>query len=453
MLGIILLSLLVIVLMVGLNALYVAGEFSTVSVRKTRIAQLAEAGNPIARLLLPVLEDRHRLDSYIAASQVGITLSSVALGIYGQQQIAPRLAPVLARLSPGAAGTPGGNLATEGSAAVIVLLFLTTLQVVFGELLPKSLALQYPERVALATTLPMRWSADYLLKPLIVLLNGSGSLLLRLLNIRHGDGHTHVHSPEEILILVDESLEGGLLDEDKHQLLSKVFQVTKTRADEIARARPTIVAAEVGTPLIDILRLATNSSFTRIPIYDKDIDHIIGFVHLKDLFRLYRESPQGDVRSILRPVPYVPETLPGVEVWNRLNEEKSYLAIVFDEYGGTSGLISREDLIEELFGELQDEFDQESEPITLLGDGYYLVRGDATISQLNFELELDLPHEEFNTIAGLVLNELGRMPQVGDTVEVQGVRLRVESVAGLTIKLVHLTLPEANRGPVKEETG
>ncbi len=204
----ILLIILIVSVMIFFNGLYVAGEFSSVSARKTRIIQMAEDGNRLAQTLLPVLQDPHKLDNYIAASQVGITLSSIVLGIYGEQQIAPLIAPLIARLPIGADPATGSHLAAGTIASTLVLILLTTLQVVMGELVPKSVAIQYPERLALATALPMKWSADYILKPLIVLLNGSGTLILKLLGTGHGGGHTHVHSPEEILILVKESHRG-----------------------------------------------------------------------------------------------------------------------------------------------------------------------------------------------------------------------------------------------------
>jgi len=431
----------VVLLMIFVNALYVAGEFSAVSARKTRIIQLAEGGNRLAQSLLPVLQDPHKLDNYIAASQVGITLSSIVLGIYGEQQIAPRIAPLIAKLPLGLGSANGEYAAATGISATLVLLLLTTLQVVLGELVPKSIGVQYPEELALATALPMRWSADYVLKPLIVLLNGSGALILKLFGIEYGSSHAHVHSPEEIQILVRESYRGGLIDLEERQFLQNVFRSTKTRAVEIAVPRTRIVAAAVDEPVARVLSLAAESAYSRLPIYDGDIDHIIGFVHLRDLFNLNRSDPQADLRPILRPVPFVPETLTSAQVWERLDETQSYLAIVFDEFGGTTGLITREDLLEELFGEFQDEFDQERELLTAAGSQRFVVRGDMLISTLNDQLEIDLPHEEIHTIGGLIMERLARIPQVGDEVEINGIRLRVEAVAHRSVAELSITLP------------
>jgi CBS domain containing-hemolysin-like protein len=453
----ILLIILVVSVMIFFNGLYVAGEFSSVSARKTRIVQMAEEGNRLAQTLMPVLQDPHKLDNYIAASQVGITLSSLVLGIYGEQQIAPLIAPLIAKLPIGGDPTTGSHLAAAGIASTLVLILLTTLQVVMGELVPKSVAIQYPERIALITALPMKWSADYILKPLIVLLNGSGTLILKLLGVSHGGGHTHVHSPEEILILVKESHRGGLIEADERQFLQNVFRRSQTRAEEVAVPRPRMVTAAVDRPVSEVLKVAANSAYTRIPVYVGDIDHIVGFVHLRDLFTLYRTDPDADIRDIVRPAPFVPKSLTSAEVWERLDEAQSYLAIVFDEFGGTSGMITREDLLEELFGEVQDEFDQEQALITATGAGRISVRGDVLITNLNDRLEISLPHDESHTIGGLVMDRLGRIPRVGDEVEIAVpgatrdsepavIKLQVEAVDFRSVTEVCMMLPSEEVG-------
>ena len=426
--------------LVGANALYVAGEFASVSARRARIVQMANEGNRLAQTVLPVFEDPRKLDNYIAASQVGITLSSIMLGIYGQQQIAPLIEPWLTALPLGGVSSGGGDIAAAGLAVLLVLIVLTTLQVLLGELVPKSVAIQYPERLALITALPMKWSADYVLRPLIIVLNGSGALILRLLGATYSGGHAHVHSPEEIIILVKESHRGGVLDAEERQLLGNLFRASTKRAEEIAVPRNRVVAVDADESVYRVLKLAADSAYTRILVFENNIDNIIGFVHLRDLFNLYRRDEEADLRTVLRPVPFVPETLPVVDVWSRLNEAQSYLAIVFDEYGGTRGLITREDLIEEVFGEVQDEFDHERAPIEASGDGQFVVRGDMLIDDLNDLLDLKLPHDLANTIGGLLIEELGRMPRVDDSVTVSNVRLRVESVENLAIRLVCLTL-------------
>lgn len=436
MLGVVLTIIVFVALMIGINALYVAGEFATVSARKSRVLQAANEGSRLAKLLLPIIEDSHRLDNYIAASQVGITLSSVVLGIYGQQQIAPLIEPLLARLP-----FITSQVAAGGIAALLVLMALTTLQVILGELVPKSIAIQYPEQTALMTVLPMRWSADIILRPLIVLLNGSGILLLRLLGTSHDASHRHVHSPEEIQFLIEQSHEGGLLNAEERELLGNALRVGELTMSDVVVPRTKMVAAPADSSLEELLRLAVSSHNTRIPVYEDDIDHIIGFVHLKDLFRLYR-SGETNARSSLRKATFVPETLSVNDVWEILNRERTYVAIVFDEYAGTVGMVTREDLVEALFGEMQDEFDvDEEQPIAQIGQREYVVLGDVSIAYLNSHLDLSLSAENAHILSGLIVDHLERLPKVGDEIEIDGVRIRVQSIRERMADRLLLTLP------------
>lgn len=447
MLTVILLMVLVIVSMIAVNALFVAGEFAVVSARKARLAQAAESGSRLAKMLLAVIDDHHKLDNYIAASQVGITLSSIVLGIYGQQQIAPLLGPLLKRLP-----FIDDQIAAGALSALLVLITLTALQVVLGELVPKSLALQYPERVALATVLPMRWSAEIFLRPLILLLNGSGALLLRLLGVVHESGHKHVHSPEEIQLLIRQSHAGGLLDAEERQLLDNAFRLGEMTVGDIVVPRTKMTTAPVTTSTSELLRLAADSDYTRIPVYENGIDNILGFVHLKDLFRLYHRGENADVRKIMRKASFVPETMPVKDAWDVLNQEQTYLAVVFDEYGGTVGMITREDLIEEIFGEVRDEFDEEEAPfITQVAERAYIIRGDTALVYLNSQLSLNLPTDTAHTISGLVIEKLGHMPQVGDETYLdQQLWVRVESVQHKTIDQLLLRLADSTQDSTKE---
>jgi CBS domain containing-hemolysin-like protein len=245
------------------------------------------------------------------------------------------------------------------------------------------------------------------------------------------------------VILVKESHRGGLIDADERQFLQNVFRSSQITAGEIAIPRPRIVAAPSDATPAEVLRLAAESAYTRIPIFVGNLDHIIGFVHLRDLFQQVRHAPDADLSTVIRPLPFVPETLPIAEVWERLNQENSYVAIVFDEYGGTSGLVTREDLVEELFGELQDEFDDERALFTPAGEGRLVVRGDMAIQDLAELLEVDLPHATAHTIGGLVMEHLGRIPQVGDSIEIAGVTFRVDAVAHNSATALCVALPTA----------
>lgn len=419
--------------LIFINALYVAAEFATVSARRVRISQQAAGGNWLAKLLEPIVSDSQRLDAYIAACQLGITVSSLLLGFYGQLAIARELSPLFRRF--------GGlqAAAAQSLAVTVVLIFLTVLQVLLGELVPKSVALRYPERLALLTVVPVRWSQT-LLRPAIALFNGTGTLILRLLGMPPATHRMHIHSPEEIEMLVAESAKGGLLEPDERRLLHNVFRVGELTAAEVMVPRTSLVTAPVDTPLSELLGLAVTTAYTRIPLYRETIDDIVGIVHLKDLYRLQVEG-SSDVASVLRRVPFVPESKAAVEVWNLLRQEGSYVAIVFDEFGGTAGMITLEDLIEEIFGEVQDEFDEEAALIAAAPGGRVLLRGDLLVSVVNDLLGLDLPHEEVNTVGGLVMATLGRPPNVGEEVVVDGITLRVEAVSGQAVREVSLRPP------------
>jgi CBS domain containing-hemolysin-like protein len=419
-------------LMIAANALYVAAEFATVSARKSRLHQEAEAGNRLARILMPIIDDPHKLDNYVAACQLGITASSLVLGFYGQSAIATAIVPLFMNF--------GGELAAQSISAVVVLIFLTILQVVLGELLPKSIALRYPERLAELTAIPMTWSL-VLFRPFIALFNGTGVLILRILGVPPAAAHTHLHAPEEIEMLVAASAKGGLLDRDERELLDNAFQMSEKTAADIMVPRTSVVAAPLSMPVADQLAQIVREGYSRMPLYRSSIDDIAGFVHIRDLYRLY-VGGETDVQGVLRKAPLVPESASAADVWNRLRQEESYVAIVFDEHGGTAGMITVEDMIEEIFGNVEDEFDGEVIAMTSGVDGRIVVAGDESIADVNEEYHLQLPTENVHTIGGLIIEALGREPHQGDEVTIAGVSLRADVVAGHAVRQVGMRLPE-----------
>lgn len=439
--------------MIFFNSLYVAAEFATVSSRRTKISQMAGQGNRMAQALLPFIEDRKTLDRYVAACQIGITISSLVLGAYGQNVIATAITPTIAALLdalPSLTNLLGGDTAAASLALArsisitLVLVFITTLQVILGELFPKSVAIQYPERIAMAVVWPMKISLK-VFSPLIWLFNGSGSLVLRLLGHNSKDKPAHIHSPEEIELLVSESYEGGLLDDTERQMLRNAFRLRDLTAKQVMLHRTKIIAAPLDSTVLEIINLAIKVGVSRIPLYRISIDDIVGFVHIKDLFRLHTHG-ETELTEIIREVEYLPETLPVMDVWNKLNTRRKYLTIVFDEFGGTAGLITFEDLIEEVFGELKDEFDDEMALIARDQDGRIYLRGDLLVTDVNEYLELNLPAET-DTLSGLVFSTLGRPPVEGDEVTIDGIMIRVEALEDLGVRELSLVLP------VREDTG
>lgn len=427
----------VIVILILANALYVAAEFATLSARRSRLAQLGDEGNRLARMILPVVENPARLDTYIAACQIGITVSSLVLGFYAQSALSPVIAPWLEGL---------GGLAPAAAAslsATLILLVLTGLQVIFGELVPKNIGVQYPERLALSTVVPLRWSM-VLFRPLIWLFNGSGRLVLRLFGIDPTSEHVHVHSPEEIAILVEESGAGGVLDTQERRLIENTLWMRRTTVRQLMVPRTRVLAASVERPCDELFAMLATSPFSRLPIYETSIDNILGVVHLKDLLcvrQQIRQQPDSspfDIRQVMSPALFVSETMAAGEAFALLQHKRYQVAIVLDEYGGTAGIVTLEDLIEEIFGEVQDEFDQEVALYRGLPGNRVLVRWDWLVQDLNELLELNLPTDQADTIGGLALTELGRVPEVGDMVEFGEVALRVERVEGKAVAAVSL---------------
>ena len=418
-------------LMIFFNALYVGAEFATVSAHRTRISQMAAGGNKMATLLLPIMEDPVSLDNDVAACQIGITISSLVLGAFGQNVISGYLDAPLAYFDLSEA-------AAHSIAIIIVLIFITVLQVIMGELFPKSVAIQYPENVALALVIPMRISL-FLFTPLIWLFNGSGTLVLRLLGKKPHEG-AQVHSPEEIELLVVESYESGLLDDEERQMLRNAFRLRDLTARQVMVHRTRLLTATREDSLETVINMAIDAGYTRIPLIGESIDDVVGFVHVKDLFKQHVNG-RSDMESAIREVIYVPETMPVLDVWEKLNVGGNYLAIVFDEYGGTAGMITFEDLIEEIFGELQDEFDDEMALIARDREGRIYLRGDLLIADVNEYLELNLPNDVAHTLSGLLFSQLGRSPNVADEVIFGETQIRVEAMEDLGVSEVSLQLP------------
>lgn len=425
----------VIILLTAVLALYVAAEFAAVSARRTRVEEMADNGDKLAISLLPILKDPEKLDRYIAACQIGITLSSLVAGFYGQAQLKPVLAPWLADVFSLSA------LASASITSVLILILLTGIQVVFGELLPKSVAIRYPERVALRVMLPMRWSL-ILLRPFIAVLNGSALWLMRRLGVHSTGEHAHVHSPEELEYLFRESARGGYIDAGEREMLENVLHIRSRTARQIMLPRTRMVTASATETPRELLPKLVASPHMRFPVIGQNSDEISGMLHLRDLFYFAQEQPEGDVTEIVRPLPLLPESVSVSELWAELRAQRAHMAVLFDEYGGIAGLVTIEDIIEEVVGELQDEFDHEVEAVRQLDDGRVRLRGDLLVSSVNSRFLLNLPTAT-DTIGGLVMEKLEHSPQEGEKLEVAGVRFQVAAVHEGAITDLSLELPSA----------
>jgi CBS domain containing-hemolysin-like protein len=338
----------IIVLLILLTALYVAAEFAAVGVRRSRLRRLAEDGNALAARLLPVVEDPAELDRYIAVSQIGITLSSLILGAYGQAQLAPVVAPLFASF---------GGMDDEtalSSAGIVVLLFLTALAVILGELVPKSIALQDPTRTALWTVLPMRWS-QRAFSWSIAFLNGSGILILRALRVP-ATGHRHVRSPEEIELLIAESRDGGLLEPEEQVRLHRALRLGLRTARQLMVPRERLASVDVAMPYAEVLRFVASSPYSRLPVYGSSPANLVGVLHTKDVVTSFVEQTHLPIASLMRPIVRVPPDLPADRLLAFLREQRTHQAFVAGPAGEVEGLITLEDVVSELLGGVADEF-------------------------------------------------------------------------------------------------
>jgi putative hemolysin len=422
----------VIFFLIVLTALYVAAEFAAVGARRSRLRRLAEDGNRRAARILPILDDPPRLYRYIAASQVGITLSSLILGAYGQASIAPRLAPLLeaAGMQPESA---------RSAAAAVVLLTLTALSLIIGELVPKSIALQDPTRTALVTVLPMLWSLK-VFAWWIVVLNGSAVALLKMLGMS-STAHRHVHSPEEIELLIAESRDGGLLEPLEQVRLHRALRLGLRTARQLMVPRARLAAIDASTPVDDVLRVVATSPYSRLPVYRSTLNHVVGILHTKDVVMDYiGGARRASILPLLRPIPRVPESMPADRLLVFLRERRSHQALVEDDHGQVAGLITLEDVVAELLGGVSDEFKTAQLKAISLPDGRIRLPGAMRVDQAGSVL-YSWP-EGSDTIASRITRVLGRVPEPGERITVEGISVEIEFVEGGMIASVIVGTPQ-----------
>ena len=425
-----LLRLVLVVLLVGANGFFVAAEFGLVAVRRTRIEELASEGNALAQGVRKALDN---LDNNIAATQLGITMASLALGWIGEPALAHLVAPLFAFLP-----SIWPQISAHAVAVVLAFTIITVLHIVLGELVPKSIALQRAEATSLVVSRPLAAFA-WLFGPFIHLMNGVGMWIVRLLGLRAASEHEMVHSEAELRMLVKASHESGILEESEEAMLNKVFSFADKEAHQVMVPRTEIVAVPADMTLRDFMGYEPNHLHTRFPVYEETLDSIVGIVHLKDAIA-GAGSNQLDqpVRSVMRPVLVVPETIHIDDLLKQLQRRRMHMAVLVDEYGGTAGLVTMEDLLEEIVGEIRDEFDVEEPGLEDMRDGTYTVDGMMGIGEFNERFGQAIDDPNYDTIAGYVFGQLGRVARAGDEVRVDGIVLRVEDLDGLRIALLRV---------------
>jgi CBS domain containing-hemolysin-like protein len=425
------------------NGFFVAAEFAIVKVRATQITELADQGSVRAKMAKKLI--RH-LDAYLSATQLGITLASLALGWIGEPAFHHLIQPLFTRfeVSP--------SMATKISATVAFVI-ISALHIVLGELAPKSVAIQKP----VGTTL---WTAHllhgfYLITfPAIWMLNGISRAILRLFGIHSAGEHAEMaHSPEELRLILASSEKAGILSEENREIIEGVFQFSKRTARQIMVPRTDVVVLSTTRSIEENLETIRTTRHTRYPLCDGSLDQTVGLIHVKDLMLAQLRGPGRTLQELKRDVLFVPENSTVESLLSQFIESKTHMAIVLDEYGGASGIVSLENITEELFGQIQDEFDRERPEIEPLGNGRYRVRGDYLIEDLADRLKIDLGEPEEETVGGYVAARLGREVKPGDKVELGDLAISVLVGERFRVRwvLVQIKAPETEMAEGDEE--
>ena len=417
------LELLAVAALILLNGYFVAAEYALVTARRTRIQELAQKGDRRARAVLRIVADPPR---FIAAMQLGVTGASLAIGALGEQVLARVFDPLFASVI----------------AFALAFLIITFLHVVVGELVPKGIALGYSERVALAVSTPVR-GFFVAFKPLIWVLQRSSDAALRALGLTPPGGEMEVYSEAELKMLLSRSTEEGELERQEQEMLYKVFDFADKEVSAVMVPRPEVVALSIEMPPEEALAAVIDSPYTRYPVYRDALDEIVGVLHVRDLFSALvdRGIAGVQIEQLLRPAHIVPETKDLAALLTEFRRTNQHLAVVVDEYGELEGIVTLEDLLEEIVGEIEDEFDLPDESIERLEDGRVRVHGTFPIDDFNEQFGVSLPIEDYHTLGGLVFGMLGRAPEPGDEVEHAGIRFTVLTVEGSRIERLEIQLP------------
>ena len=416
------LELLAVAALILLNGYFVAAEYALVTARRTRMQALADQGNRRARAVLKIVADPPR---FIAAMQLGVTGTSLAIGALGEQALAEVFDPIFASVI----------------AFALAFLIITFLHVVVGELVPKGVALGYSERTALAVSSPVR-GFFVVFKPLIWVLQRSSSAILRALGLTPPGGEMEVYSEAELKMLLSRSREEGEIEEQEQEMLYKVFDFADKEVSAVMVPRPEVVALSIDLPPEEALAAVIESPYTRYPVYRGSLDEIIGTLHVRDLYvAMYeRGIEQTRLEDLVRPPFIVPETKDLATLLSEFRRTNQHMAIVVDEYGDLEGIVTLEDLLEEIVGEIEDEFDLPDESIERLEDGRIRIHGTFPIDDFNEQFQRSLPIEDYHTIGGFVFGMLGRAPEPGDEVSHDGVRFKVLEVEGSRIEMLEVEL-------------
>src|SRR3954469_5616546 len=427
------LELLALVGLILLNAFFVAAEYGLVTSRRTRIRELSREGNRGARQVLKITSDPPR---FISAMQLGVTITSLAIGALGEQVLASRFEPYMA----------------TALAVILALLVVTYLHVVIGELVPKGIALGHPEATALAVSTPVR-GFFIVLGPLIWLLQRSTEVVLRWLGQKPPGAEHDAHSEAELRMLLSSSADQGEIERGEQEMVTRVFDFADKKVTDVMGSRPEVVAISVALPPREALQAVLESPYTRYPVYRETVDDIVGVLHVRDLISAMRDGSLADVNleEIVRPALMVPETKDLAALLQEFRRTQQHLAIVINEYGTMEGIVTLEDLVEEIVGEIEDEFDVPEESVERVDEDTVRVDGTFNIEDFNAQFKADLPAEDYHTLGGFVFGALGRPAEPGDEVTHDGMVFRVDSVEGQRIDKLTVTFGWRRRPEDEQE--
>jgi CBS domain containing-hemolysin-like protein len=436
---------LLILVLIALNAFFTSVEFASVAARRARIELLADEGNPAAKIVKGWLENPSSRSRLIAACQLGITIVSLALGAVGENTFQALLTPTFNRI---ALPTNLQHLTSVLAALPLILslIIITSIHVVLGEQVPKVATLHQPERIAMLGAQPMKVFTT-VFKWFIDILDWATKLILKMFGLQLVGEHALIYTVDELKQMISESEEGGVIETPEREMLESVFDFGELLVRQVMVPRTEIVAFEADTKLDEIIATVTQHTYTKLPVYEDDLDQIIGILHVKDVLRVMNQPDcqKTTARELARDTLYIPDSLPVNELLHQFRHNRQHIAIVLDEFGGTAGLVTLEDLLEEIVGEVSDQFDKVSPEIQNQPDGSVLIDGLTLIEAVNQQLELNLSDPHYDTIAGYFLGKLGHIPKIGDVVESGGVRLQVKSMDGL--RIAQLSLVRLNETP------
>lgn len=427
-------SLAMVVVLIAINAFFVAAEFALVSVRRTRIEEMVAQGRSGAESVRRAVSEP---DRFIAATQLGITLASLGLGWVGEPGLAHLVDPIAASIPIPASMA---DLTAHGISAALAFGVITFLHVVLGELTPKSIALQRSEQTALFVARPMI-GVEWIFKPAIWLLNGTGNLVVRIFGLEPTSTHELAHSPEEIKMLAAASADQGILEESEYDMLDSIFDLRRMSVRQLMIPRTEMSALPADATLRDAVALQKENPHGKFPVYEKDVDHVVGVLYLRDVIEhLAGGRLDAAVQGFIREAIFVPDTARINTALRTFRDKRERVAIVLDEYGGTAGMLTLEDIVEEITGELPEQSDGDEPPDIVLGtDGQWRVNGLTLIEDVNEALNLTLIDENYDTIGGYVMGKLERIPKKGDEIQSGKVHFRVERVDGMRIDLLRIS--------------